>query len=42
MLLDLSCNTFLIKLLLLRAASVGQLRGVEDANLENTLHYSSR
>ena len=38
MLLDLSCNTLIVELVLLETASVGQSRGVEDANLEKRLH----
>ena len=37
MFLDLSCNTLLVALVLLRVASVGQPRGVQDVN-EKTLY----
>jgi len=42
MLLDLSCNTLLVELILilLKTASVGQARCVEDANLGRRLAYS--
>jgi len=37
-LLDLSYNAVIVELVLLETASVGQSRGVEDANLEKRLH----
>ena len=33
MIFDLSCNTILVALVLLNTTSIGQSRGVEDANL---------
>jgi len=36
-LLDLSCNTLIVELVLLKTASVDQSRGVEDGNLEKRL-----
>ena len=37
MFLDLGRNTFLVELVLLKATSVGQSWGIEDANLEKRL-----
>jgi len=37
MLLDLSCNTLLVELIVLKTVSVGQARCVEDANLGRRL-----
>lgn len=38
LILDLSYNALLMNLVLLKAASVGQPRRVEDANVEDKLH----
>ena len=41
MLLDLRRNVPFVELILLHAASVGQPRGVEDANLGKRLHMQN-
>ena len=42
MLLDLTCNTFLVELVLLNATGVGQPRRIEDANLGKRLRLVNR